>query len=190
MLAAAALVLALLPARAAGPGRPETSPVVVAARDLPGGVRLAEVDLALAERTSTELPEGTLGALEAVAGQVLTGPVRAGEVLTDRRMLGPGLSAGLGPDMVASPVRLVDLDVVALLRAGDRVDILAAAEQTPEQTAAARVVAAGAVVLSVPRTADGSGSTGLVVLAVSESTAAGLALAALQGVLVATLLPA
>ena len=56
-------------------------------------------------------------------GRVLAAPLRAGEPVTDVRLVGP---ADRGPTrLVAVPVRLPDPGMVALLRVGDRIDLLA-----------------------------------------------------------------
>ena len=61
----------------------------------------------------------------AVLGRVVAGPVRRGEALTDARLVGPGLTAGLDPqESAAVPVRLADAEAAALVRPGDRVDVL------------------------------------------------------------------
>jgi hypothetical protein len=70
------------------------------------------------------------------------------------------------PALVRAPVRIADAGVVELLRPGDRVDVLAAA----------RVVASGARVVTVPEGDGGAlGDGALVVLSVPRSTAAALA---------------
>ncbi|MGI8720678.1 MAG: Flp pilus assembly protein CpaB [Geodermatophilaceae bacterium] len=191
LLAAGALVLAVAPVAQppTGTSAPAQSSVLVAARDLAAGRTIGTDDLHSADRTSAQLPDGALTPGIDVVGRVVTGSVRRGEVMTDRRLLGPGLSASLDTGVVASPVRLVDLEVAALLRAGDRVDILAAVKDAPSAT----VVAAGVVVLAVPL-AESEDSRpaepiGLVVVAVDQDTAARLAAAAASGTLTATLLP-
>ncbi|MGI8652347.1 MAG: Flp pilus assembly protein CpaB [Geodermatophilaceae bacterium] len=191
LLAAAALILAVTPVAQppTATREPPQSAVLVAAQDLPAGRTIGTDDLRSAERTSAQLPDGALTPGMDVVGRVVTGSVRRGEVMTDRRLLGPGLSASLDAGVVASPVRLVDLEVAALLRAGDRVDILAAVQDAPSAT----VVAAGVVVLAVPL-AESEDSRpaepiGLVVVAVDQDTAARLAAAAASGTLTATLLP-
>lgn len=191
LLAASALVLAVAPARpapATAIKEPETA-VLLAARDLAAGLTIGSGDLRSAQRTTAHLPDGALPADAALVGRVVTGSVRRGEIITDQRLLGPGLSAGLGAGLVAAPVRLVDLEVAALLRPGDRVDILAAIEDAET----ADVVADGVLVLAVPL-AEPEGSQraapiGLVVVAVGQDTAARLAAAAASSVLTATLLP-
>ncbi|MDQ3579398.1 MAG: SAF domain-containing protein, partial [Actinomycetota bacterium] len=120
LLAAGALLLAMAPVPPPAPAATEApqTTVLVAARDLPAGRTVGADDLRPAERASAQLPDGALTSGADVVGRVVTGSVRRGEVITDRRLLGPGLSASLDAGVVASPVRLVDLEVAALLRPG------------------------------------------------------------------------
>jgi pilus assembly protein CpaB len=91
---------------------------------------------------------------------------------------------------VAAPVRLADLAVAALVRTGDRVDVLA----TPPDAGAAQVVAPDALVLasggstrdSPPGTAADP-AAGLLVIGVDAPTAALLAAAATSSTLTVTL---
>jgi hypothetical protein len=83
-------------------------------------------------------------------------------------------------EMVSAPVRIADAATVRLLRPGDRVDVIAAADSSSGE-APARVVASGARVTEIPR-AHGSGQDdssrdrgALVVLSVTRATAAALA---------------
>lgn len=181
-LAAGAVVLAIGAAR---PAQEPLTEVLVAARDLPGGVALVAADLRTVFLPSTLTPTGVLTPSQEPLGRVPVGPVRAGEPLTDVRLLGPGLLAGLDEEgLVASTVRLEDAGTVSLLRAGDRVDLLGAAVDAPVgpdgTTAAAgpaRVVAADVTVLVVPVEPE-AGNAGLVVVATDSPTAARLASAA------------
>ena len=61
---------------------------------------------------------------------MLAGPVRAGEPLTDVRLVGASLAAAY-PGAVAVPVRLPDAGMAALLRVGDRIDLVAADPRAP-----------------------------------------------------------
>ena len=158
------------------PAPPATTRVLAAARELAPGRALAAGDVHTLELPPDAVPDGALGPDAAVLGRVVTGPVRRGEPLTDVRLLGLELLAALpGGDQVAVPVRIADPAAVALLRTGDRVDVLAATEGAAE----AAVVAPGALVVAVPR-ADGAGldpldGGALVVLAASPATARRLA---------------
>lgn len=78
-------------------------------------------------------------------------------------------------EMVAAPVRIADGATVRLLRAGDRVDVVAA-EQGAVGPGDARVVARGARVTKVPASPDSVSEGGaLVVLSVPRRTATLLA---------------
>jgi Flp pilus assembly protein CpaB len=189
-LACLALVLALRPAPPAGatPAQP-TVPVVVAASDLRAGAVLTSDDLRVTRLPAEVAPSGVADVVETLIGQVLAAPVRAGEAVTDVRVVGPGLWSQVPDGLVATPVRLADLAVATLLRAGDRVDVLAASSG-PDGTTAVEVVAEGALVLTVPAgdqppTTD-SGN-GLLVLAVTPATAQQLAASGAAGTLTVTL---
>ena len=187
-LALVALVLAVRPAapRAAAPA---AEPVVVAAADLPPGTTLTDADLRVAAFPPALLPVGTSPAPGALRGRVLAAAARAGEPLTDVRLVGTGLTALLAPGQVAAPVRLADLAVTGLVRAGDRVDVLAATEGT----GAAERVTAGALVLAAPgprgddAPAVAQAPDGLLLLAVDPGTAARLAAASAAATLTVTL---
>ncbi|HET6355254.1 hypothetical protein [Streptomyces sp.] len=79
-------------------------------------------------------------------------------------------------EMVSAPVRIADAATVRLLRPGDRVDVIAAANSPAGEASEARVVASGARVTDVPRASEVVGDGGaLVVLTVPRATAAALA---------------
>ncbi|MDP9183416.1 MAG: RcpC/CpaB family pilus assembly protein, partial [Actinomycetota bacterium] len=88
-----------------------------------------------------------------------------------------------------APVRLADTATVALLHAGDRVDVLAAPTSSEGAATSAVTVAAGVQVLAVPGGEDTDGQGGLVVLAATPATAARLAAAAVGSRLSVTVLP-
>ncbi len=180
----AAAVASALPVLAP-PVEPGTV-VLAAARDLPAGAVLDDADVVRLELPARALPEGALPDAP-VAGLRLAGPVRRGEALTDVRLLGAGLLARAGEGLVASPVRLADPAGAALVRAGDHVDVLAAA---PDGGApVAPTAASDVLVLSVPAP-DDAVEGGLVVLATTPATAARLAAAAVSSRLSVVLRPA
>jgi hypothetical protein len=107
--------------------------------------------------------------------------MQAGEPLTPTRLVGPGLLHGQRPGTVALPLRLADPGAAALLRAGDRIDVVAALPGT----GTSRVVGAGLVVLDTPPAGGDSaepvlGDAGLVVLAVTPALATRLVAAAAE----------
>ncbi|WP_456600631.1 Flp pilus assembly protein CpaB [Blastococcus sp. SYSU DS0616] len=186
LLAALALALALRPAPTPADGeQPRTAPVVVAATDLPAGTSLTHEHLALVRLPRGAVPDGAVGVADPLVWRVLAGHVRRGEPLTDARLVGAGLTALLPPGQVAAPVRLADLAVAALLRAGDRVDVLA----TGAGPGPAERVAAGALVLAAPTGDADEPGAGLLVLAVDEATAARIAAAAATATLTVSLPP-
>ena len=108
------------------------------ARDLPAGATLTARDVVTVDYAPGTAPTGL--AADPV-GRVLAAPMRAGEAVTDVRLVGASLAAAY-PDDVVVPVRLPDAGMAALLRVGDRIDLVAADPQGDS----ARVVAAGVTV--------------------------------------------
>lgn len=146
-----------------------TVPVLVAAHDLAPGTTLTDADLTTGSFRPGSVPQGTVSLRDALGRRVL-GPVRAGEPVTDVRLLDSALLARY-PGASAVPVRLGDADAAALLRVGDRVTVLAA---DPQASGPAVAVAEGAPVLALPRPrGDRPELTGgaLVVLALDPGTA-------------------
>lgn len=171
-LFAALAVATALRAHAEPP--PPRIPVVVAARDIPAGATVSADDLGRAGFAPGSVPDGVVASAQDAVGRTTVGPVRAGEPLTDVRLLGAGLLARY-PGAVAAPVRLGDGATVELLRVGDRVDILAA---DPRGSGPAEVAARDAPVIAIPPPGDaGPGPTGggLILVAVPDDTARVLA---------------
>ncbi|MGD9529185.1 SAF domain-containing protein [Pseudonocardia sp.] len=170
LLAALALVLAVAPGEVG-------VPVLVAARDLVPGSRLAAADVVVRRWPAEQVPAGVVADPQLVDGRVLAGAARAGEVLTDVRLVGPELAASLhsAPDSAAVPVRLADAQVAGLLVPGSRVDVVA-----PSARGEPVVLAEAAAVLAVLPPADGPGQRGrLVLVAMSQALATRVAAAAL-----------
>ncbi len=137
--------------------------VVVATRDLVPGAALQPGDLALGERRSDSLVADVETSTAGVSGRTLIAPVHVGEVLRGRDMLDSVLLHALAPGTVATPLRVADSSVTALVRAGDVIDVIAAAAGDGSggsaPTVRASVVAAGVRVLVVPsRSSGGDGS--------------------------------
>jgi pilus assembly protein CpaB len=171
-LVALAVLVAVNAAHTAG----RREPVLVAAHELTAGQTLRATDVVVVQRLPGEVPEGALRAPPTDARTVAL-PIRRGEVLTDVRLLGPGLLSGLGPGAVAVPVHLSDPAGADLVRVGDTVDVLASGEggSTVVAAAAARVLRGVQPSTSrFGRTDDAA----TVVLAVDADEAAALARAA------------
>lgn len=189
LLAAALAGLAVLAVvRAVSPSPSPTVGVLVAGRDLAPGAVLGPADVEVRVVPAGLVPPGT-GPPDpaAVTGRTVAGPVAAGEQVTASRLVGDGLAAGT-PGRTTLPVRLGDAAAVDLLRAGDRVDLVAADLQGGPG-AVASPVATAADVLAVPAPADpGTGTAvgatppgSLVVVAVDPAEVAGLTQASATG---------
>lgn len=160
LLARRRLLAALLTAVAVAAGLRATTAepparvaVTVAARDLAAGTVLGADDVRRAEFAPGSVPDG----LDVdPAGRTLAAPLRAGEPVTDVRLVGPALTDGY-PGLVAMPVRLPDAGMAGLLRVGDRVDLISADPQGRE----AEVMATGVPVLALPDAPEETGATGL-----------------------------
>ena len=186
LLAGLALALALQPDPAPADAHESAVPVVVAATDLPAGTRLAAGSLTVVALPPEVVPDGVVERAELLEHRVLAAGVRRGEPLTDARLIGAGLTTLLPEGQVAAPVRLADLAVTALVRAGDRVDVLA----TTGGTGVAERVATGARVLAAPGPIDADApGAGLLLLAVDDGTAARLAAASAEATLTISLPP-
>ena len=203
VLAAAAVAFAI---DALAPAPPPSSPVVVASDDLAPGTRL-DRRRPPPRRVARDLaPPGAVTTVgQAAVGRTLAGAVGEGEAITGLRLVGPTLAAALARDgRVAVPVRLADADAAALLRPGDRVDLVSATAGSADPVAATsggtrglRRRRDGATVISVPATDDGSALIGgrgdaggsLVVVSVTRAEALALARAAVLGPLSIVLVP-
>jgi len=178
-LAAVLLGVATVAAlRTLAPAPPDQVELLVAATDLSAGTQVSADDVTTVAVPSDAVPEGAHGRAE-VVGRTLAGPLRRGEPVTDAGLVVEGMLAGY-PGLVALPVRIPDPDAVEMLRAGDRIDLVA----TDPASGAATQVASGAHVITVPRTGSSTPTAGqalpgrLVVLAVTPTAARNIAGAA------------
>jgi pilus assembly protein CpaB len=187
-LAAIGLVVlaGALALRPAGARETTEVDVVVAARDLTPGNTLAPADLSIRQLPGAVVPTGALTNRAAVVGRVLASAVRAGEPLTDVRLVGPAdtaLTTG-DPNAATVPVRLADPDVADLLRPGIRVDVVTLdPDQRDDQ-----VLAENATVVTIRDTPDTQGQPGrLVLVALPRQLATRLAAASLRQPVTVTL---
>ena len=154
--AACLVILAALAALRSDP-RGEQNEIVVAARDLSPGIELTAADVRIEKRLAATVPDGAATRIDDVAGATLAGPARRGEVLTDARLLGSRLAQlSAGPDARVVPLHLADGALLDLVRPGDVVDVLAAAEDETDP----RVVATDAVVVLVSEKQKAAGAGG------------------------------
>ena len=201
-LAAAAVATGL---GVVSPAPPDTVTVLSVARDLPGGALLTREDLRPVQVPVALAPLGALTGVPAAAGQLLSGPVRRGEILTDVRTVGSALLTGQPAGLRAVLLRVTDPATAAVVRAGDHVDVLGAA--TTERAGAAvlaappgdrvsaalgagaNLVAEDLTVLAVPRLTHDGGEGALLVVAAYPETARRLAGAAVAHRLSAAVRP-
>ena len=166
------------------PRAPASRTVWVIAHDLPGGAPLSARDLTTERLPLPAIPHGAVLARVRIVGRLVAAPMRAGEPVTDVRLLEPSLLAALRePGLVAVPIRLADGPAAAALtRAGDLVNVLGTIADDSgarSPTPATRVIASGLTVLAVPARDSGSDDyAGLVVVAATDAQAARLADAA------------
>lgn len=172
-LAAASVATGL---SAVAPSPVPTTTVLTAARDVRAGAVLGPADVRAVDLPRGVAPTGALTEAGSAVGRSVAGPVRAGEALTDVRLLGAPLLPE-GPE-VAAPVRVAEPGTAALVFAGDVVDVLAA---SPDGGAAATTVVSAVRVLSVPLGGDDPGEGALLVVAATRPAAARLAAAAVSG---------
>jgi len=175
-------------ARWAPPAAPTGVATPAAALDLPAGHRIVPGDLMTIRLPSGLRPDGVPADPR---DQVLAAPVRRGEVITDARLLGPGLLRGQPATWRAVPVRIADAAAAGLVRPGERIDLLAGPGGVADLAAAAdsgSLVAEAALVLAGRQDASGPGpgsvldaaaatptDGALLVVAVDAGTAARLA---------------
>lgn len=172
-LAAAATLVAL---RTLAPPPATTVDVLVAAHDLPSGTRLGEDDLVVRAFPSELAPPR---AATAALGRVLAAPISRGEVVTDVRVVGPGL-AQAQPGETVLPVRLPDAGMVTLLRAGDEIDLVATDPGTSDSTVVAHDVTVLATPTDAPDGPAGGSGGALVVVGASAEEAIDISSAALS----------
>ena len=155
---------------AVAPAPPTEVATVVAARDLVAGHVITPDDVRVIDLPPEAVPSHAAAQRETVVGEVVAAPMRAGEAITDRRLVAGSLVAGYPDGSVAAPVRVHDADVVGLLDVGDRVDVYTASPDRRDDP----LLILDAPVVAIP-TSDDDSAGGLVVLAVDGSAAARLA---------------
>jgi pilus assembly protein CpaB len=111
---------------------PKTEPqtrVIVAARDLPLGVKLNKDDLKLVSLPASTVPKGAVLLFNEAAGRVLLAAVSTNEPILANRLSAPNASEGMAstiqPGYRAVSVQITDVSGVAgLVQPNSRVDVL------------------------------------------------------------------
>jgi len=174
-LAAGLLITAGVLALSDRPGPQPGVHVLAVVRDLGSGSTLGSSDVTTL--AVAQAPDGALRITSEAVGRLLSAPVRKGEVLTDVRLVS-GAGPDPGPGRVAVPIRPADPGTVELLTPGVHVAVLAVPE-----SGSATVLAADAVVLSIPPPSRSDPSRRLVVLAVPTPAADRITATAATGTL-------
>ena len=150
LFAGLAVLLALSALHAEPPGRS----VVVTAHDIASGTVLDGNDVRRATLPEAVVPAHSTQRVDDVVGRTVAGPMRRGEVVTDRRVVHADRMSGFPTGTVLATVRLADADALSSLGVGDRVDVVAV---DPEGGTDTEVVARGVEILTLPRDDDSSG---------------------------------
>ncbi|MGW7464569.1 hypothetical protein ACWGJT_07645 [Streptomyces xantholiticus] len=134
-------------------------------RTMAAGLAVTAAALAASTARGADAPGG-------LPGQEARGAAGTGVPTAAAPRRGPRPAA----DLVSAPVRIADAATVRLLRPGDRVDVIAAADSPAGDPVEAKVVASGVRVTEVPGAGDDSPDGGaLIVLSVPRATATQLA---------------
>ncbi|MET0930381.1 MAG: SAF domain-containing protein [Aeromicrobium sp.] len=144
----------------------DLEPVLVARHDLSSGHVVTRDDVRTATVPPGSVPEHVLDRDEAV-GRRVAGPMRAGEALTDVRVVRPGSLAGYGDDAVLTTVRIDPVEA-STLGVGDRVDVVAV---DPGGESPAEIVARDVEIVTVPDAEDAE-SAGLGVVTTEQGALA------------------
>ncbi|ACZ31830.1 SAF domain protein [Xylanimonas cellulosilytica DSM 15894] len=147
------------------PAPPPMRSVVVPTHRLEPGVELRAGDLTVVSVPAALAPDGALTDTADAVGRVPAVALEAGLPLSASLVAGGEVAALAPTGTVVVPVRLDDA-TAALLRAGDRVDLVSTASLDPEAAYLARRVL---VLTPGSRAAEGGGASGLLGGAVSDA---------------------
>lgn len=149
----AALLLGLAATLAVQLLRPPPPPsvdIVVTARPVAAGTQLTREDVALRTIAADLAPPGAARSTRALLGRAAVVGLPAGAPLHAALVSDDGVSAAAPRGTVVVPVRLSDDAVAALLRPGDRVDLLAGTTSGVDPATDPQYLARAALVLPVP----------------------------------------
>ena len=107
-----------------------TRAVVVAAKQISAGTKLAETDLAIKQLPAQAVPKGYPSSIEQIKGRIVKNTLQTEEIITEGKLVGVGAVGGL-PSVIPPGQRAITLmvnDVIGVggfVNPGDRVDVLA-----------------------------------------------------------------
>ncbi|MFD6142990.1 SAF domain-containing protein [Promicromonospora sp. NPDC060271] len=143
------------------PPPPPTTDVAVTARPVAAGTELTRDDVVVRSVAADLAPPGTLPTVHGLLGRSVVVGLPAGAPLHTTLVSDDGVSAAAPHGTVVVPVRLSDDAVAALLRPGDRIDLLAGTTSGGEPDGAPRYLARRALVLPVPAGREPEAAGGL-----------------------------
>ncbi len=143
------------------PPPPPTVDVAVTARAVTAGTELTRDDVVVRAIAADLAPPGAMHTVRGLLGRAAVVGLPAGAPLHTTLVSDDGVSAAAPRGTVVVPVRLSDDAIAALLRPGDRVDLLAGTTTGSEPAAAPRYLARSALVLPVPAEREPEGAGGL-----------------------------
>lgn len=161
LLALGLVATCALAARAAAPPPAPTVPVVVAADDLDAGDVLAARDLRTVRLPRSAVPTGAVPRADSLVGESLAVAVPRGLVVVPAHLARSRFATPAPEGTVAVPVHLADAAVAALLRPGDRIDLVSGASDGWPGEDGPAVLAASALVLEVLTDDADEGGLGL-----------------------------
>lgn len=120
-----------------------TVPTVVATSDVAAGEIVSDADVRVLGWPADSRPAPAASSAEVIIGRRSTSPIRAGEPLTEQRVVGPAVLAASGVDQVAVALPKDPLSASGLVRPGDRVNLVGRTDAGP------RTLVTGAAVLTL-----------------------------------------
>ena len=108
----------------------ETSPVVLAAVDIPRGKMVAAGDLEVRQWPNPMLPKGAMGTIEAAANRTAAGPILAGEPILESKLAAKGSRGGMawlipqGMRAYTIQASRANSSVAGFILPGNKVDVL------------------------------------------------------------------
>jgi Flp pilus assembly protein CpaB len=156
-LAASLIVMGGLLMWAQQHGPVPTVATVVATVDMPAGHIVSASDLQVVGWPADAHPAPAASSAETILGRRATAPIRAGEPLTEQRVVGPSVLAAAGPGQVAIALNPDPLTSSGVIRPGDRVNLVGQTDTGPrtlvQSASVLTLTEESATVLAVPGTA-------------------------------------